>query len=48
MLYQCPTCHGRGTVQVRKQSRRKGEGDEVTEQDCNTCDGAGQVEKPPR
>ena len=47
MLYQCPTCHGRGTVTVRKQSRRKGEGDEQVEQDCQTCDGAGQLDRTP-
>jgi len=47
MLWTCPTCNGKGTVEVRRQSRHKGEGEEVDQVDCNTCDGSGQLESPP-
>lgn len=47
MLCICPQCNGQRTITVRKQSRRKGEGDEETEQNCPTCDGAGKIDKAP-
>ncbi len=48
MLYLCPTCHGRGARARAQALSPQMQGDEVTEQDCQTCDGAGHVEKPPR
>lgn len=47
MLYRCPTCNGSGKITKRVASRRKGEGDETVEVDCNVCDGSGQCESPP-
>lgn len=45
-LFTCPTCKGAGTVTKKQASSRKG-GSEDAEVECTTCDGSGQLEKPP-
>jgi len=45
-LFTCPTCKGSGTVTKKQASSRKG-GSEDAEVECTTCDGSGQLEKPP-
>lgn len=51
MLFMRPSCNGTGYTEVRSQSRRKSEGEEAEQVDCddncNTCDGSGQLESPP-
>lgn len=47
MLFKCPTCNGTGSKEVRRQSKRKGDGEEVETVDCSTCDGAGTLDRPP-